>query len=47
MTIIYLKEGDTRCYGVTIQNNGLVNVHKKEIFTDENNVYCVKPLKTF
>ena len=48
MTIIYLTKFNTRCYGVTIQNNGLVKVQKYEgIYADENIVYCVKPLKIF
>ena len=47
MTIIYLAEYNTRCYGVVIQNNGWVKVQKlEEISGDENSVYCVKPLET-
>ena len=48
MTIIFLTEHKTRCFGVTFQNNGWIKVQKFEnISADENNIYCVKPLKTF
>ena len=30
MTIIYITENKTKCYGVTFQNNGYVKVKKFE-----------------
>ena len=30
MTVIYLTEYNTRCYGVTLQNDGCVKVQKFE-----------------
>ena len=48
MTVIYLTEYNTRCYGVPYQNNGWIKVlNFEDISDDENNIYCVKPLKTF
>ena len=48
MTIIYLTEYNTRCYGVTFQNNGCIKVQKfEDISNDENNKYYIKPLEVF
>ena len=48
MTVIYLTQHNTKCYGVPIQNNGNVKVQKfKDISDDENNIYYVKPLDLF
>ena len=48
MTVIYLTEYNTRCYGVTFQKNAWIKVQKfEDISDDENNIYCVKPLETF
>ena len=48
MTIIYLTEYNTSCYGVTIQNNGYVKVQKfQDISNDENVIYSVKPMRIF
>ena len=42
MTVLYLTENNTRCYGVTLQNNGWIKVQKVEdISDDENSIYCV------
>ena len=39
MTIIYLTEFNTKCYGLTFQKNGYVKVHKfEEISNDENTI---------
>ena len=47
MTVVYLTEYNTRCYGVTFQINGCFNVQKlKDISNHENLILCVKPLKT-
>ena len=48
MTLIYLTEYNTRCYGVTFQINVWIKVQKlKDISDDENNLNCVNPLETF
>ena len=48
MPVISLTEYETKCYGVKIENKDLVKVQKfKNIFDNENNIFCVKPLKTF
>ena len=47
MTVIYLTEYDTKCYGVTFQQNGCIKVQKfDDIPDDENNIYSVKPSGT-
>ena len=44
---MYLTEYNTRCYGVTFQNDECVKVQKFEVFPDyEKNKSCVKPLRT-
>ena len=46
MTIIYVTEHNTKCYGVTFENNGWIKVQKfEDISNDKNNIYCVKPLE--
>ena len=46
MIIIYVTEYNTKCYGVTFQNNGWIKVQKSEFISDDkNNIYCVKPLE--
>ena len=48
MTVICLTEYNTKCYGVTFQNNGCAKIQKfKVISNDENNKIYIKPLKTF
>ena len=48
MTIIYVKEHNTKCYAVNFQNNGWTKVQKsKYISVDKNTIYCVKPLEIF
>ena len=48
MTIIHLTEHNTKCYGVTYQNNGNIKVQKLEdTFSNKNKIYCVKPLESF
>ena len=47
MTILYLTEHNTKCYGVTFQSIGWIKVQKfEDISDDENNIYCAKPLET-
>ena len=46
MTVIYLTEYNTKCYGVTFQNNECIKVQEfKDISNDENNILYIKPLK--
>ena len=41
MIILYVTEYNTKCYGVTFQNNGWIKVRKFEIISnDKNNIYC-------
>ena len=48
MTVIYLKENNTRFYGVIFQNSGCIKVQKfEDNSVSENFVYCVKPLQVF
>ena len=48
MTIIYLTDYNTKCYGVTFQKNGWIRVQKFEDISDDKNItYCVKLLETF
>ena len=48
MTILYVTEYNTKCYGVTFQKNGWIKVQKFEgISDDKNTIYCVKPLEKF
>ena len=47
MTVIYLTEYNTKCYGVSFQNIEYIQVQKfKNISNDENNIFYRKPLKT-
>ena len=48
MTVIYLTENNTKCYGVKFHNNGYVKVQNFEVISNhKNNMYCVKPLEIF
>ena len=48
MTIIYVIEYNTYCYGVTLRNKGWVRVQKlKDVHVDENIIFEVNPMKTF
>ena len=48
MTIIYVTENNTNCYGVTFQNKGWVRVQKLEdVCEDKNIIYKVNPMETF
>ena len=48
MTIIYITEHNTKCYGVTFQNNRWIKVQKFEDNSDDKNtIYCVMPLEMF
>ena len=46
MTIIYVTEYNTTCYGVTFRNKGWVRVQKLEdVGDDKNIIYEVNPKK--
>ena len=48
MTIIYVTEYNTRCYGVTFQTKEWVRVQKLEdVGDDKNFIYEVNPVETF
>ena len=48
MTIIYITENNTKCYGVTFQNKGWVRVQKlKDVSEDKKIIYKVNPMETF
>ena len=47
MTIIYVTEINTKCYGVILQNKKWVRVQKLEdVSEDKNIIYKVNPIKT-
>ena len=46
MTIIYVTERNTKCYGVTFQNNECFKVQKfEDISNDENTILNMKPIE--
>ena len=48
MTVIYLTEYNTRCYGVTFLNTGSIKVQKYNDISDSENIIVYKmPLRTF
>ena len=48
MTIIYLTENNTKCYGVTFENNGRIKAQKLEdISKDKKLIYQINPMETF
>ena len=48
MTVIYITEDNCKCYAVTFQNIGWVQVQKFEDGSlDENIIYTVNPMETF
>ena len=48
MTIIYVTELNTKCYGATFENNGWIKVQELEdISDDKNTIYYVKPFEIF
>ena len=47
MTIIYVTECNTKCYGVTYQNNGYIKVQRlKDVSKDKNIIYEVNPMES-
>ena len=49
MTVIYITENNCKCYAITFQNNGFVQVQQFEDISesDKNIIYCINPMKTF
>ena len=48
MTSIYLTEDNTKCYGVTFENNGWIKVQKFEDISGNENIICkANPMETF
>ena len=48
MTVIFLTEYKTICYGVTFENIGCIEVQKiKDLSSQENNFFRVKLLEKF
>ena len=42
MTVIYIKEYNTRCYGVTFQIKGCIKVQKFEDISDDEKIILFK-----
>ena len=49
MTVIYITENNCKCYAVTFQNNGFVQVQQFEDVSesDKNFIYSINPMKSF
>ena len=49
MTVIYITENNCKCYAVTFQNNGFVQVQQFEDVSesDTNIIYSINPMETF
>ena len=49
MTVIYITENNCKCYAVTFENNGFVQVQQFEDVSesDKNFIYTVTPMETF
>ena len=49
MTVIYITENNCKCYAVTFQNNGFVQVPQFEDVSesDKNIIYSVNPMESF
>ena len=49
MTVIYITENNCKCYAVTFQNNGFVQVQQFEDVSeiDKNIIYTINPMKSF
>ena len=48
MTVIYITEDNCKCYAVTFQNNGFVQVQQFEDVSesDKNIIYSINPMET-
>ena len=49
MTVIYITENNCKCYAVTFQNNGFVQVpHFEDVSeSDKNIIYSINPMESF
>ena len=49
MTVLYITENICKCYAVTFQNNGFVQVQQFEDVSesDKNIIYSINPMKSF
>ena len=49
MTVIYITEDNCKCYAVTFQNNGFVQVQQFEDVSesDKNIIYSINPMEKF
>ena len=49
MTVIYINENNSKCYAVTFQNNGFIQVQQfEDVFEIERNIiYSINPMKSF
>ena len=49
MTVIYTTENNCKCYAVTFQNNGFVQVEQFEDVSesDKNIIYSINPMESF
>ena len=49
MTVIYITDDNCKCYAVTFENNGFVQVQQFEDVSenDKNIIYSINPMKTF
>ena len=49
MTVIYITENNCKCYAVTFENNGFVQVQQFEDVSesDKNIIYSINPMETF
>ena len=49
MTVIYIAENNCKCYAVTFQNNGFIQVQQFEDVSeiDKNIIYSINPMKSF
>ena len=49
MTVIYITENNCKCYAVTFENNGFVQVQRFEDVSesDKNIIYSINPMETF
>ena len=49
MTVIYITENNCKCYAVTFQNNGFVQVQQFEDVSesDKNIIYSINTMKSF
>ena len=49
MTVIYITENNCKCYAVSFENNGFVQVQQFEDVSesDKNIIYSINPMETF